>query len=263
MKRSFFLFSILMTGALVAAAAPEKADIPAAKTPSVKSEKGSAAPARLSGKVVETMNAGGYTYICLEKAGKKTWVAVPETKVTVGKEMSFEPGQTMTNFTSKTLNRTFDSIVFSAGPVAAAPAAAKSSSLPSNHPTVAGGADNSGGSKAQTAPRDTSISVAKAEGANAYTVADIYEKRIELNKKPVIVKGKVVKVSEGIMGRNWIHIQDGTGDQQKGTHNLVVTTQDTAAINDVVTVSGKMSKDRDFGAGYVYKVIIEDAKVKK
>ncbi len=70
----------------------------------------------LSGKVVETMNSGGYTYVLLEKAGKKTWVAVPEMKVVKGKKMSFQPGMVMENFESKTLKRKFEKIVFSPGP---------------------------------------------------------------------------------------------------------------------------------------------------
>jgi hypothetical protein len=69
----------------------------------------------LSGKVVETMNSGGYTYVSLESSGKKTWVAVPETKVKVGQTVTCQPGMVMNNFTSKTLNRTFDSIIFSGG----------------------------------------------------------------------------------------------------------------------------------------------------
>lgn len=69
----------------------------------------------LSGKVVETMNSGGYTYVCLENSGKKTWVAIPQTKVTVGQQLACQPGSEMQHFTSKTLNRTFESIIFSAG----------------------------------------------------------------------------------------------------------------------------------------------------
>lgn len=244
------------------AAAPEKtSSIPASKTPSVRTAN-SPSEGDLSGKVVETMNAGGYTYVCIEKRGKKTWVAVPESKVTVGEEMSFRPGQAMTNFTSKSLNRTFDVIVFSSGPGAAGPVAGNQA-LPPGHAPVTTAAGSVSGSKAQTAPKDLNVKVEKATGANAYTVAEIYAKRIELNKKPVVVRGKVVKVSEGIMGRNWLHLQDGSGDQKKGTHNLVVTTEGTAAIGDVVTITGKLSKDKDFGAGYLYKVIIEDAKIAK
>ncbi len=69
----------------------------------------------LSGKVVETMDSGGYTYVSLEKNGQKTWVAMPQTKVAVGQEVTCQPGMVMRNFTSKTLKRTFDSIVFSGG----------------------------------------------------------------------------------------------------------------------------------------------------
>lgn len=71
----------------------------------------------LSGKVVETMNSAGYTYVCLENSGKKTWIAVPEMKVKKGQTLAFQPGAEMVNFESKTLKRKFDKIIFSAGPV--------------------------------------------------------------------------------------------------------------------------------------------------
>ena len=71
----------------------------------------------LSGKVVETMDSGKYTYVCLEKNKKKTWVAVYKMKVVVGQDISFKPGIEMVNFESKTLKRTFDKIYFSGGPI--------------------------------------------------------------------------------------------------------------------------------------------------
>jgi len=119
------------------------------------------------------------------------------------------------------------------------------------------------GSKANVASLDKGVKVGKAAGASAYTVGEVYAKRTSLNTKKVAVKGKVVKFSQGIMGRNWVHIQDGSGDQQKGTHNLVATTQDTAVVGDIVTVTGTFAKDKDFGAGYLYKAIVEDASVQK
>ena len=69
----------------------------------------------LSGKVVETMNSGGYTYVSIENGGKRTWVALPDSKITVGQQIACLPGGEMKNFTSKTLNRTFESIIFSPG----------------------------------------------------------------------------------------------------------------------------------------------------
>jgi hypothetical protein len=71
----------------------------------------------LSGKVVETMDSGRYTYVCLEKNDKKIWLAVPKMKVVVGQNMSFRPGLEMVNFESKTLKRKFDKIIFSQGPI--------------------------------------------------------------------------------------------------------------------------------------------------
>jgi len=258
MKRSGILVFalIMMIGSGVAYASPEKSDpAPAAKKPSVKAEKDdpTAGP---SGKVVETMDAGGYTYVCLEKNGKKTWVAVTQTKVVVGSKMTFQPGQEMQNFTSKSLGRTFDSIIFSGGPVV-------SGTAPAGHPAAGTPPQGASGSKAQTASLDKAAKVEKAAGPNAYTVAEVYAKRSALDKKTVVVKGKVVKVSQGIMGKNWIHIQDGSGDQQKGTHNLVATTQDMSAVGDIITITGTLAKDRDFGAGYLYKAIVEDAKVQQ
>jgi hypothetical protein len=258
MKRSGILVIalIMMIGIGVAYASPEKsAPSPAAKKPSVKAEKDDP-KAGPSGKVVETMDAGGYTYVCLEKNGKKTWVAVSQTKVVVGSNMTFQPGSEMQNFTSKSLGRTFDSIIFSGGP-------AVSGNAPAGHPAAGAPPQGATGSKAQTAVQDKAVKVEKAAGPNAYTVAEVYAKRSELNKKTVAVKGKVAKVSQGIMGKNWVHIQDGSGDQQKGTHNLVATTQDLAAVGDIVTITGTFAKDKDFGAGYLYKAIVEDAKVQQ
>jgi len=260
MKRSGILvIALIMTiGAGAAYASPEKsAPAPAAKAPSIKAEAEKDDPhAGPSGKVVETMDAGGYSYVCLEKDGKKTWVAVSQTKIDVGSQMAFQPGDVMTNFTSKSLGRTFDSIIFSAGAV-------KSGAAPAGHPATSAPAQGVTGSKAQVAAKDKAAKVEKAAGPNAYTVAEVYAKRSTLNKKTVVVKGKVVKVSQGIMQRNWVHLQDGSGDQQKGTHNLVATTQDMAAVGDIVTITGTFAKDRDFGAGYLYKAIVEDAKVQK
>jgi hypothetical protein len=101
---------------------------------------------------------------------------------------------------------------------------------------------------------------AKAAGPNQYTVGEVYAKAADLQGKTIHVKGKVAKASAApIMGRNWLHLQDGTGDPASGSHDLTVTSQDSAAVGDVVTARGVLGKDRDFGAGYKYKVILEEA----
>lgn len=105
------------------------------------------------------------------------------------------------------------------------------------------------------------IKVEKATGPNACTVAEVYAKGSALDKKPAVVRGMVVKVSRAIMGKNWIHLRDGSGDEAKGTHKLVVTSQDLPSVGDVVTDKGTLHKDKDFGFGYRYEMIMEDATV--
>lgn len=255
MKRLIFLlvagFLTLTVSGVYAATEKEKS-ASGSQVPSIERTAETAGPS-LSGKVVETMNAGGYTYVRLEKNGKKTWIAVPEMKASVGQQMAFQPGQEMTNFTSKTLNRTFESIIFSGGP--AGPQKVTGDKTASA---------KSPGSKGAVVASSEKISVEKAAGPDAYTISEIYAKRASLDKKTAVVKGKVVKVSKGIMGKNWMHIQDGTGDSGKGTHDLVVTTaMDTPAVGDAVTVKGTIYKDKDFGSGYKYAVIMEEATIQK
>ena len=96
-----------------------------------------------------------------------------------------------------------------------------------------------------------------AEGG--YTVEAIYQKGKELAGKEVAVRGQVVKYSSGIMGKNWIHLQDATGTAPN--NDLVVTTKGTAKVGEIVLVRGKLATDKDFGAGYKYAVIVEDATV--
>jgi hypothetical protein len=248
--------AIALSSAVSVMAAPDKATAPAA-APSTSAapaaEKASKPAEVLTGKVLQTMNSGGYTYVNIQKKnGDKIWVAVMETPVKKDAQLSFKGGMEMTNFESKSLKRTFEKIVFSDGIIADSSAKA----------TISDG-QKSLGSKGSTANKDAKISVAKATGPGATTVQEAFANSAKLNKKKVVVKGKVVKVSSQIMGRNWVHIQDGTGSQAKGNHNLVCTSKGTAEIGDVVTVRGTLVKDRDFGAGYKYAVIVEDATISK
>ncbi|TAK01138.1 DNA-binding protein [bacterium] len=229
---SAFLLMVCVSGAYAASAKPAEPPPPSA----------------LSGKVMETVNGGGYTYVRLEKSGKKIWVAVPEMKVAVGQEISFQPGMTMDNFTSKTLNRTFQTIVFSNGVIGQQ----RTESI-----------KKSEGQKQTEAAANKAVKVKKASGPNGFTVAELYEKSTDLDKKDVVVRGRVVKVSAEIMGKNWIHLQDGSGDPSKGTNDIVVTSRDLPAVGDTVTAKGALFKDKDFGQGYSYSVIVEQASVKK
>ena len=116
MKRSILVFALcVVTFVNVGCKAAPKNNSTAPQTLAPSDMKAPQAGASLSGKVVETMNSGGYTYVCIEKSGQKTWAAIPMTEVKVGQDIALRPGAEMRNFTSKTLNRTFDSIIFSSG----------------------------------------------------------------------------------------------------------------------------------------------------
>jgi hypothetical protein len=222
----------------------------------------------LSGKVLETMEGGGYTYILLGNGGEKTWVAAPQMKATVGQQLTLVPGFEFKNFNSKGLNRKFDKIIFSAG-VLNQPIKLPESAINMAHKGVAG-AEQAAAQKETAKKADAKASeaapvkvghVAKAKGANAYTIAQLYSNRAKLEKKPIVVRGRVVKVSTHIMKKNWIHIQDGTGSEKNKTNNLVVTTKNLPKEGAVVTVKGKIYNRLDFGYGYKYELIVQDAKV--
>ena len=217
----------------------------------------------LSGKVAETMNSGGYTYILLDKDGEKIWVAVPEMQVSQGEDVVLKPGIEMVNFTSSTLDRTFERIILSAGPVSEkGEPVEEGMEMPRGDLTMGMmKAPAAGGMGVSTPIGD--VKVEKAAGQNAYTIAEVYEKRSDLCNNKVTVRGKVVKVLPSILGKNWIHLQDGSGDEKKGNYDLVVTSQDLPSLGDVITISGTLYTDKDFGAGYRYNVIVEKASITK
>jgi hypothetical protein len=104
--------------------------------------------------------------------------------------------------------------------------------------------------------------IKKATGPNAVTVGEAYRDSAKLAGNVVVVRGKVVKVTAGIMDKNWVHIQDGT--ENNGNYDLTCTTSGELPMKDaIVTVTGRLAVNRDFGAGYFYSVIVEDATFSK
>ena len=240
-----------------------KASAPAAVLPQAPEP----ALATVSGVVGETLDASDYTYMRLETSGGEIWAAVTKASVKKGDRVTVVNAMSMDGFESKTLNRKFEHIVFGnlgGGTAAAASAAASApvsshgsaseapqrSQMAAQHAAAAGGPADAG-----------DVTVAKAEGKDARTVAQVFAERLSLVNKAVSVRGKVVKANASIMGRNWIHIRDGSGSREKKDDDLTVTTQDGASVGDVVVVRGVVHVDRDFGAGYSYPVVLEDAKV--
>ena len=105
------------------------------------------------------------------------------------------------------------------------------------------------------------VKVAKATGPDARTIAEIVGKRTALKDKPVLVRGKVVKYTPGVLGKNWVHLRDGSGSATEYTNDILVTTSDQTKLGEIVTAKGVVHTNKDFGAGYAYKVLIEEAKL--
>jgi predicted small lipoprotein YifL len=128
-----------------------------------------------------------------------------------------------------------------------APAASEAPKMPSDHPA------------AKPAEEVDLAGIAKAEGGK--TVAEVFAEKDALAGTAVTVRGKVVKVNAGIMGKNWLHVRDGSGAE--GTNDLTVTTIGALPeVGNTVVVTGPLTLDKDFGMGYAYDVIVEDAEVK-
>ncbi|BBG66115.1 NrfJ [Hydrogenimonas sp.] len=209
-------------------------------------------PGVKEGKVVETMDAGVYTYAKINDGNAEYWIAGPKTPLKVGEKVSFAPQMWMENFPSKTLNRTFDKILF-----VAVIAPLKGESV---HNCENCGPDKKVAAEDKSGESSSSISVEKAEGG--YTVAEIFSKSADLKNKVVKVNGKVTKVVRGVMGKDWVHIRDGSAAD--GQDDLVVTSPSAdVKEGDTVTVTGTVKTDVDFGYGYFYPVLIEEAKFNK
>ncbi|HWP13889.1 MAG TPA: nucleotide-binding protein [Ramlibacter sp.] len=207
------------------------------------------AAAAVTGEVLEVRDVESYTYLRLKTAQGETWAAVATAPVKKGAKVTIENVTVMNNFQSKALKKTFDKVVF--GTLAGAEGSKPRADMASPHAGIA------------KAPEPVDVRVPKATGANARTVAEIMTKAAELKDKPVLIRGKVVKYSPSIMGRNWIHLRDGSGSAADKTNDLLVTTAEQAKVGDVVTFKGVVRVDKDFGAGYSYKALVEDATLQK
>ena len=202
----------------------------------------------ISGKLLERIDAAPYSYLRIQSAGGEVWAAVPETKVEKGAEVTVFNAMQMNNFESKTLKRTFEVVYFG---TTEAPTSA-GAAVPAGHPTGAEG------------PMDApDVKVEKAKGADAHTISEVHAQKASLKEKPVSVRGKVVKFNAEVMGKNWLHLRDGSGSAEAKNNDLTVTTKDTVKVGDVVQVKGVVRVDKDFGSGYTYPVIVEEAKVSK
>ncbi len=244
---------------------------PAAAAPAAAPSAAPASTQTLQGKVLEKIDVPQYSYLKLSTSSGDVWAAVQRTDKKAGDEVSVVNAFPMQNFESKELKRKFDVVYFGSlgapgAGSAAVPAAmgaagvgssamgmppGQASDLAAQHRAVA------------TGPSDVKVQkVSKASGADARTVQEIWAQRENLKGKTIAVRGQVVNTTP-VMGRNFVHLRDGSGSADKKDNDVTVTTNDEVAVGDVVTAKGTIITDKDFGAGYVYPVLVENAKVSK
>jgi len=221
------------------------------------------AGADVHGVVAERLDVSSYTYLRIKTSRGDVWAAVPTNPVAVGTEVTIVGPVPMEKFESKALKRTFEVVMFGTGvQIGGSPA-------PSPDQAHAGGVDlpdaQAGNGHSRPDPKADldKVTVSRARGDDGRTVAEVFAQSKALEGKKVSVHGKVVKVTAGVMERNFLHLRDGSGSDAEKNNDLVVTTTDEAKVNDVVTATGVVHTDKDFGAGYVYAVLVEDATLTK
>ncbi len=197
--------------------------------------------------VREVIQTSSYSYLRVEKGEKEEWIAISKADIRKGATVFYTGGLEMTNFQSPELGRTFERVLF-VSEISMEP-------LEQDDPHPGMDMGMKGGQPAHSAVEKLEISLDKAEGG--LTIAEVYANRETYSGRLVKVRGKVTKVNKGIMGRNWVHVQDGTADGDN--YALTITTEDLPSVGDIMTYSGTLSLKKDFGYGYFYEVIVEEA----
>lgn len=201
-------------------------------------------------KVEEVIQTSNYTYLRVNENGNENWIAVPLQEAAVGEVYYYDSAMEMSNFNSKELDRTFEKILF----------IQELSKNPDIHAGHSHGHSHETGIPTGDSPGPQSLKVdgiSVQPAAGSVSIAKLHADMANYGGKKIKMQGKVVKANENILGKNWIHIQDGTGGA--GDCDLTVTTLELPAVGDVVTFEGTITLKKDFGHGYYYEMIMEDA----
>jgi hypothetical protein len=192
--------------------------------------------------VKEAIQATSYSYLKVEEGSETYWIAITKTDFGAGDVLYYDEGLEMANFESKDLKRTFEKILFVQNI--------------SDQPTLPGEQLPMTNTKPQKPTLEKqNIQIETAE--DGISIATLYSNRTKYRDQTVKIRGQVTKVNQNIMGKNWIHVQDGT--ESEGNFDLTITTDQLVNIGEIVTFEGKIALDKDFGAGYTYTVIMEEA----
>lgn len=186
--------------------------------------------------VKEVIQAGGYTYLRVKEGNEERWLAVVKILAAAGQTYTYDDAAPMKDFTSKELNRTFSEIYF----------LAKLTYVPT---------------AVNNTVKEEKSKSKKTKEADKITIAKLYENKSSYAGKKVVISGEVSKFSSNIMGKNWIHVEDGTAFSRKSDITAIISEE--VKVGDKVTVEGKITLDKDFGSGYFFEVLMEDAKIIK
>lgn len=211
------------------------------------------------GVLIENIQGSKYTYLKLKSGDKEKWFAVAKAEVQNGTKYYYEGEMEMQNFHSKELNRTFETIYF-LNSVRTSPTATAGTETVNNnsHETVNPVLSDLKVNEHTSNLVKSEVKIEPVKGG--ITVGELFKNRTKYSGKSITIRGKVVKFNADIMGKNWVHIQDGTADAEN--FDLTVTTSEIVKVDDIVTFAGTITLNKDFGAGYSYAVIMEGA-VKK
>lgn len=201
-------------------------------------------PKRIHGKVTDIINASGYTYAEVDTGKKKVWAAGPTTPLKISDMIAFSTTMPMKNFHSKSMKRDFPIIYFVGSFITdKAPLTTNAATIASPHNQIK-----------QKQVSNPVKGITKIKDGN--TIAEIYTDKHDLNGKIIRVRGQVTKFTAEVMNKNWLHIRDSST-----LDDLTITTDSKAAIDDVVVIEGKLELDKNYGYGYVYPIIVEDARI--
>lgn len=195
--------------------------------------------------VKEVLQTSGYTYLRVKEGDKEEWLAVVKIRAAVGQTFTYNDAATMTNFFSKELNRTFKEVLFLSKIILSTDA--EETTLKASHNSIPG----------SEVKENKNKKIDPVEGV--ISIATLLENKKLFTGKTVKIRGEVTKFSSTILNKNWIHIEDGTNFS--GKSDLTITSIQKVKVGDHITVEGIIAVDKDFGSGYFFDVIMEDAKL--
>jgi len=199
--------------------------------------------------VKEFIQTTNYTYFYVSEGNAEYWMASPKTETKVGETLSYTTSFEMKDFVSPELGRTFDQVFFIQD-------LSRSAGVHMGTPRTARPAEQMP-MPMQEQEQIPEEDLEEVEGETS--IEKLIGSSSDFGDKIVTVSGKVTKVNPMIMNRNWVHITTEPADGKN--LDLTITTLENVSVDDIVTFRGRISIDRDFGAGYRYEVIMENAKL--